>query len=221
LIKRLFISKSKNELSLLPDFVSEKGVELICHSFLEFHPISFEVNNSDSVIFFGSPRAVKYFLAQSSIPKNVKVAAVGESTADALIDLGHSVDFIGEGDSIQQTAEDFKSWCGDEKVLFPMSTISLKTVSKLFADSQKEEVVVYETKISSEEILSCDVYVFTSPSNVNGFLLKNNLPENAIIIAWGESTYSQLISSGITNAIILDSPSEKVLIKELDNIIGK
>ncbi|MFK7784343.1 MAG: hypothetical protein AB8B56_04455, partial [Crocinitomicaceae bacterium] len=72
--------------------------------------------------------------------------------------------------------KDFKRFLGAERsrsarVLFPISDWSLKTISSVIEDDLKEEVVVYSTTVIGKEIEPCNMYIFSSPSNVEGFFL--------------------------------------------------
>jgi hypothetical protein len=73
-------------------------------------------------------------------------------------------------------------WVGERKVLFPTSDISVKTMSSVFSPDNKIEVAIYRTHIEAEIVLDCSYYVFTSPSNVQGFFRENSTPPDAIII---------------------------------------
>ena len=107
--------------------------------------------------------------------------------------------------------ESSRSGAKDGKYLFPISNISLKTISSIFAEEEKEELVVYKTNVEAEEIPNCDTYIFTSPSNVRGFLINNSIPNNAKVISWGESTTRELGASGIVvNHVLLNATIEEL-----------
>ena len=101
----------------------------------------------------------------------------------------------------------FRAWAGDRHVTFPVSDRSKKSYSVLFPDDQKQEVTVYSTHVAAQEISPCDVYVFTSPSNVEGFLMTNELPESAKTIAWGATTAAALHEAGIRVDGQLEEPT--------------
>jgi uroporphyrinogen-III synthase len=96
-----------------------------------------------------------------------------------------------------QTALDFYTWAGNRRVLFPVSDRSLGSISAAFPENQKEVVPVYQTTLVPQKIKECSIYLFTSPSNVESFLLCNTLPSGSKVIAWGESTRSFLSLRGI------------------------
>lgn len=217
--RRVFISKNASEVGILNDYLISKGDSLIAHSFLHFSQIEFDpealgLEKEYDVIFFGSPRAVFFFKARIEIPETVKIACVGSKTADILNVISREAAFIGKGDIIT-IADEFKDWCGDKTVLFPASSISLKTVSSKFSEDQKIEMETYSTEIIGSTIEKCDVYVFTSPSNVKGFLDKNSFPSDSEIIAWGKSTEEALESAGIKADLVLVNSSLEELIAYL------
>lgn len=196
--KRIFISKNASEIEPFRLEFEQLGFTVVNHSFLSFSPVPFEVQRAFDVIFFSSVRSVIFFKASHSIPVNSLIACIGEKTAELLITLGQSVDFKGsQSGEPKVVAEEFKAWLGDKRVLFPISDRSLKSISSEIADAQKEEVVVYSTAVIGKAVEECDVYVFTSPSNVEGFFELNIVPVGARVIAWGKSTEAVLVARGV------------------------
>ncbi len=191
---KLFISKNVNEIEQLINFCQEREIELIAHSFLQFEAIPFKIESSYDAIFFGSPRAVDFFLEQEKLYSSVFIGCVGEITAQSLQQKGYTPNFIGKsaGDTSQIGLE-FKELVQDKKVLFPQSSISHRSIASLFPPHQIEEISIYKTATYSKSIPTCDYYIFTSPSNVDGFLIDNQFPLDAKIIAWGKTTCNYLL----------------------------
>ena len=215
--KRLFISKSNSETVSLSEFLSARNTELLSHSFLHFEGVKFKVDSNYDILFFTSPRSVLFFSRTSDIPNHVKIACTGSKTAELLETLGYHVDFKGENSGeIQQVATTFKNWAKNRTVLFPTSTISLRTVSSQLDSNSVIEVVVYKTIIKGLKISPCGIYVFTSPSNVEGFLMENNIPDQGIVIAWGSSTQDTLTQKGVKVDHTLKESSIKSLIEYLN-----
>lgn len=200
---KIFISKNASEIDPVRSQFDELGFEVEAHSFLSFSLVESdsyrsEIETSYDVIFFGSPRAVIFFKASQSISESAEIACIGEKTAELLESLGYDVAFRGEKSGEPKVvAEEFKVWLGSRSVLFPVSDRSLKTVSGLIGENQKEEVVVYSTEVKGKLVGVSDVYVFTSPSNVEGFFIDNVIPEGAKVIAWGKSTETALFLKGV------------------------
>jgi len=195
---QLFISKQINEIDSLQNFCQKKEIELIAHSFLQFEPIPFSINFNYEAIFFGSPRAVDFFLLQEKLNPSVFIGCVGEITAQSLLEKGYTPNFIGKsaGDT-SKIALEFKELVGDRTVLFPQSSISNRSIASVFPEEQTKEISIYKTATYSKKISKCDYYVFTSPSNVDGFLKENQFPSTAKIIAWGKTTEKYLIEKGV------------------------
>lgn len=209
--KSIFISKNKENIGELLNFAKQKNYKIITHSFLQFEEVYFEQPKNFETIFFGSPRAVQFFLSSSIIPQGVKVACVGSGTAQKLLEFGHNSDFIGESSDTSDVAKKFKQWNGQRKVLFPVSTISLKTISSIFDSDVKEEIIVYATHIIPKSISPCDIYVFTSPSNVQAFFQTNVIQNNSKVIAWGVSTEKALAELKVDCEVLQKSSLEELI----------
>lgn len=216
-VKSVFISREKDTIQDLTQFTSEHQIDLVAHSFLSFEQVPYSVQKSFDIVFFGSPKAVQFFLDQEPVLSNCIIAAVGGSTAKVLEDRGITVSFIGEGSDIPKLADAFRNWVKGKSVLFPQSDRSLRSISSSFPKEQKEDLVVYKTLVSPFNIPEVDAYIFTSPSNVEGFFETNHIPENARVISWGSSTTESLNNKGI-DAIQLDEPSIRSLISELKTL---
>lgn len=213
---RVFISKNASELTALKTFLTDRNETLIAKTFLQFSPLEFQLDKPFDIVFFGSPRAVMFFKAQMDIPATAKIACVGGKTAEVIRAINRDVAFSGEDKgTIQEASAAFKNWCGDEHVLFPLSSISLKTFSSQFQPDQKTEVEVYETNIVGSKVEECSTYVFTSPSNVEGFFIENTIPESAHVVAWGESTNAALKTKSISVDLVLNQPDINSLIDAL------
>ena len=210
----LFISKNVNEIEQLINFAQEKEIKLIAHSFLQFEAIPFKIKSSFEAIFFGSPRAVDFFLKQEKLNTSVFIGCVGEITAQSLIEKGYTPNYIGKssGDT-SKIAIEFKELVKDKKVLFPQSSISHRSIASLFPPDQIEEISIYKTATYPKSIPTCDYYIFTSPSNVDGFLIENKFPLTAKIIAWGKTTEKYLIKKGVKVKYTLKNSSVEELIE--------
>jgi len=136
-----------------------------------------------------------------------------------LTQMGFPPSFIGtESGNPATVAQKFKTWCNGRSVLFPISNRSLKSISSVFPKEQIDEVVIYETNVAGREVESSDIYVFTSPSNVEGFLLNNQLADRSIVIAWGNSTREALESNLIGVNHCLSSSTLEELTSVLESI---
>jgi uroporphyrinogen-III synthase len=77
----------------------------------------------------------------------------------------------------------------------------------------------YRTLPLSISIDAQDIYIFTSPSNVDGFLISQNLPE-AAYIAYGPTTGNYLRQKGAKNISILERVSSDLLLRTIKEKIS-
>ncbi|MEO0404840.1 MAG: uroporphyrinogen-III synthase [Bacteroidota bacterium] len=147
-------------------------------------------------IFFSSANGYRF--GKSLIKPTSKIAAVGVQTAKSM-ELDN-INFIGSGD-IDQVSEEFNALTKGQKVLFVHGNHSIKSVFRNHESSSKNEVEVYSTSLLPKEIPLCDLYFFTSPSNVRSFMEANELPNDAKVIAMGKTTQAFLLTQGITASI--------------------
>jgi len=186
---KLFVSSELSDDHSFRTFCKQHSIELTAQSLIEFKQLNYHVSSICDVIFFSSIRSYNYLISFYELHEPVVFAAIGVSTAKQINEDISSFGFIGSTPgNPRKVAEEFKEWLGDRRVLFPLALKSNESISSLIPEEQKEVVRVYET-IHHPLILSDqDIYVFTSPSNVESFLKVNGIPENTKVIAWGKST---------------------------------
>lgn len=215
--KRIFISKADHEVTAIRAELAKAKIELVSESLISFEAEKFEIENEVDVIFFGSIRSVIFYSATNDIGNAKAIACIGGKTSELLKELGYTPNFTGTNSgNPSEVASEFKSWCGNRNVLFPLSSRSLKSIARVFPVDQKEEVIVYRTILVEKEIPECDSYVFTSPSNLEGFLLENALPTSCHVIAWGKSTEKALKDRNIA----VDQTLKNSSIEELLRLIA-
>ena len=215
MIQSLFISKNLTDVPELAQFCQENAIQLHAVSLIQFKPLAFEYSQKCDCIFFSSPRSAHFFLSKQTL-SNELIAVAGETTKRSVESFGYSVEFVPENSGmVTQSSKQFAEWLGTKTVLFPVSTISNKSYSSDIPENQVCCIEIYETELAPQHIAVCDVYVFTSPSNVQSFLEKNALPKNGTIIAWGESTNDALKRNALNNSEVLQISSQQALIEKI------
>ena len=216
----VLITKTEDEVSELKKFCDENNLSLICNSFIDFEIIKAEIPKNYDWIFFGSRRAARYFLQQAKIPVNCKVACIGQKTKSHLEKMGLKVDFYGqESGKPESVANELKNEIKTNHLIIPISNISKHSIANVFPKNQVTEIVVYNTKNQTKKINEkLDLIAFTSPSNVDGFLIENVISDDCKIIAWGKTTEKHLLSKGYNPTFTLKSASEEELIQILQAI---
>ena len=206
--KKILITKKIDNNNILKKIAQRLQWAIIDTPFIQTRPLNIsKIPNSDW-IFFNSKNAVKYFLENSSINKeilkNKKIGCIGISTAQFLDQYNIRADFIGQSTDIKKIGLEFLKVGQQQSVLFPCSNISNKSIGKII-ESHCNVIYfpIYET-IEIQEKLdeTFDIIVFTSPSNVRSFFKKNTIHEKTKIIAMGESTKNELLQHSISPSLI-------------------
>jgi len=196
--KRVFISRNPADCAAIRALLPI-ALEVVSQSLIETKAIPYEKPLPlTDWIFFSSSNAARHFFEQHPQLDQQKIAAIGEATAHA-IRKHHSVDFIGNASDITDSAYRFAEAIGPQTVLFPIAADSLKHIQSALPAHQVIDLPVYTTTEKSQHVAPCDVYVFSSPSNVRAFFAVNNgeLPKDASWIAFGEATRDELLRQGI------------------------
>lgn len=203
----------------LEQFCHANNWQLTAKSLIGFEPVSFEMPSSAEIIFFSSPRSVYYFFIQLNEPAERLYACVGSGTARELQERNITPVFIGEksGDP-ESVGTAFRQFVGNRNVFFPVSSRSNETIVKYVPENQRTVAVCYRTTLIPEVVEDQQVYVFTSPSNVESFLEQNEFPDDSVIISWGKSTKKKLVETNNVSNFVLEVSSEEELIKILKNI---
>lgn len=213
----ILITKPMAEARQLEAFCRTQNIHLEATSFIRFEAVKATIPGTMEALFFGSPRAVDFFLAQATIPEGCAIACIGEATAKHIRQLGYEVSFTGqrsgEPDSVAQA---LKTWLGTRKLHIAQSVQSNRSMAKALPESQTEAIIVYKTIADPKLIEGAFKWIiFTSPSNLEGFLIRNSVPAEAKVIAWGKTTEKALKAKGLQADFVLESASETEVIEIL------
>ena len=215
-MKSIYITKELEDVTQLKQFCAFQNIDLHATSQLSFEAVPFTVIEPFEVVFFSSVRAGRFFLRSYDGPlSSLQFACIGEETAQK---FNIEFAFVGkEAGNPEKVAEKFKNWLGDKRLLIPHSSLSHKTIAETIPSSQCESVCVYNTLLSPQSIPESEVYVFTSPSNLAAFLQKNQVPESAKVIAWGNTTEKALRNSKVQVSKTLIKAQLEELLEVLAN----
>lgn len=194
------------------------GMEIIEQSFIKIETVDSE--NPDFYafkwIFFTSPNAVANFKSFDVI-SNHQIAAIGSGTGVALKTKGCDVHFQGDGKT-EDIAFKFKQVLGSDKVLIVCAESGLRTIQLGLNAISFEEMIVYRTVANPVKLNSMSqVIAFTSPSNVESFLINNKVLPQTKVVAIGHSTAAALNALNIQVTEIAWQSSELAL---ADTILG-
>ena len=194
------ITKSLDQSSLLKRACAAHKIKLLEIPMIEIKHLPFDMPSSFDWVFFSSKNGVEAFFSNvdSQQLESVKYAAYGESTARSLSKYVTEISFIGQLGQPKEVASEFASLLSGEKVLFPTSSISLRSMQKALLPELVIDLTVYES-VPKPQIVENDIdrVIFTSPSNVSSFFAQNKLdPTQTRIISIGESTAKAVTSLG-------------------------
>lgn len=212
MISSIYISRAPEDVPGLLSFCEDRKIVLTAISLIRFEALPFIIKHSFDVVFFSSPRSVDYFLDHHVLLSETQIACVGKGTAESIKARGLNPDFIGPfpGEPTKN-ALSLAHWLGNRRILFPVSEISMGSMVEFIPEQQIEVLTVYRTIPIPASIPDHDVYVFSSPSNVESYLMTNNSPKGKVF-AWGRSTQKALKKHSIDVVHTLETSDETELI---------
>ena len=218
--KKIFITRNIKPGDYFHRVLSQYGFSVEGKSLIEMKPVPVRSIPITDWIFFSSKHAVKFFFLQNPELKDQKIGCIGKATAEAIRKYGSRADFIGYSTDTKMTGKQFASRVGSGTVLFPMAKGSMRSIQNGFVKSEQTiDLVVYETLKTEVAIQTSDfeIFLFTSPSNVEAFFEKNKLNATQKVIAMGEATASSLKKSGILHPALPDAFDDVALTRAVFN----
>jgi uroporphyrinogen-III synthase len=216
---KIFISKHLTPNDNWALFLQEEGHKITGVSCIETQTIFIQEVPTADWTFFSSAQGVKHFLDQQPITSQF-IGVMGEGTQKALENYGHHADFIGQSSDPTSVGQAFKLHLKPhQKILFPASAISKRSIASQLTEQDIIHLPTYLTLPLSISIDQQDIYIFTSPSNIDGFLISQNLPD-AAYIAYGPTTGNYLKEKGVKNLSILEQVSSDLLLRTIKEKIS-
>jgi uroporphyrinogen-III synthase len=244
-MKRILITRPYTQADKFAADLSNAGFEPVFFPVIEISP-SEDTTALDRAlqklacydwVVFTSVNGVEVFWARlgalgiKDFPKDVRVAAIGPKTAEALRIRGVSPDFTPE----EYVAEAILPGLGDLKgrwVLLPRAEIARKALPEaiLKAGGVAHEISVYQTLPVQPDPQGLnalrsgvDVITFTSPSTVHNFFQiardagfdPLNLPGHPRVACIGPITASAARQEGLAVDIVADEYTAEGLVKKL------
>ncbi len=206
-MKKIAVFGSEDSLKGLKKIELAGDIKVIPVKTIDFVKNDVEIKNISDFewVFFGSKRGVKYFLEMVDLDylKGLKIACVGEKTAEFLEKKGFKPDFVPSNNSSKHFFEEFtKNFSPEKGILFPTSNISKNDLMKEFSEKGIlfKKIVVYKT-VCADFVLEedADAYIFLSPSSFKCFLEKNPSIDlkNKILCAIGSITAKEIEKHGL------------------------
>jgi hydroxymethylbilane synthase len=119
------------------------------------------------------------------------------------------------------TGKQFASRVESGTVLFPMAKGSMRSIQNGFVKREQTiDLVVYETLKTAFQIPAAgyEIYVFTSPSNVEAFFENNRLTSSHKVVAMGDATAAALKKSGVMHPALPDAFDDVALARAVFSV---
>jgi len=216
----VFITRNIREDDFFSRVLKASNYKVSGRAFIEFKAVPFSRIPIADWVFFSSKHAVKYFFEQKPEIANLKIGAIGKSTAAAIRTYGRRADFIGYSTDTRLTGKQFASLVKSSPVVFPQAKDSMRTVQQQFVNkSQARDLIVYETLHKPvEDTPDADIMLFTSPSNVEAFFEKKKIIPEQKVIAMGDATSHTLKQFGVKSVYLVPSFDEIGLLQAIFSV---
>lgn len=206
--------------------------EIIINSLKDFNLLIFTSRNG-VMGFFHLLKSIK---GNHQIPENLKIAVIGESTANEVKRFNHSAHYINSGITSDEFLEYLKT-----KVLSINDRVLL-ALGNLASDKLKDELnkIAFTVRINvyktikpdsfNHEILSitkkqkADLTVFTSPSAFRNFIQTTGLTSdeyNTTIACIGKTTGSYIKSEGYKVDMVACNPAIESFAQEIISFLNQ
>lgn len=217
---KILISNQSKAFTKLQEWCDDLSFELMRTSFINTSPISGLEIPITEWIFFSSPKCAETYLDTYSLHAK-KIAVYGKGTAETVLERGHKIEFVGP--STSETVEIARALeeVVHGSIFFPISQISRKSIIQELGSLNCTSIVTYRTEITPKKLTeNPTIIIFTSPSNIRGFLMQNELDETIPLIAFGKTTALEIQAMKLKNpCYTLATPSEVDMINALENIL--
>ncbi|MFI5172243.1 MAG: hydroxymethylbilane synthase [Chitinophagales bacterium] len=216
--KNVFISTPPSDSEGYIKILKNSGFKTEACSFVKIERIHIEHLPASNWLFFTSKNGAIHFFSQiSKLAPGINIAAIGNETANTILSFGHKVDFIGEGGNLS-IAKSFHFLAAGQKILFPGAlNRSAEIINLLERKCKVITLDVYKNAPFHAKKINADILVFTSPLNVEGFLLGNKIDDWQTIIAIGSTTAAHLNKAGFKKVLI---PPHRSLLSVAEYICG-
>jgi uroporphyrinogen-III synthase len=205
--KKVFISRNPEDAQLFTKILNAFGCDVVAESFITCKAIASNLPDTQpDWLFFTSRNSVTFGKHVLESYPNVKIGAIGQSTARSILSLGYSCEFIGDDQLSTDEIGQVFSNLAKGNVFFVEASNGNKTIQKHNQGNYSSySIAVYETqKRIVERKPEADIYAFTSPSNVKSFIEQYGLPEGNVF-AIGTKTGETLKKFGLSGVVVTDS----------------
>lgn len=217
-VSSVFISSELKEDDYLNRVLEAHRYTVSNESLIEFTPVDFYFLQDANWLFFSSKNGVRFFFEKIGKDKltNTKLAAINQGTAQAIFELGFTVDFIGTGSDLTHIAGEFDA-IASGKIVFPQAKQSMQSIQKkLEKNADIETLVVYENQ-PKKMVQNRDenILVFTSPMSAQAYFASFGKKDNQAVVSIGKTTTRKLTELNVKGVITAFEPTPWAIIDEI------
>ena len=210
----------------LPNILKDCGAEVIALPMIELLPSVLSEDEKHSLanladynwVFFTSKSGVSSFFKQlievngdTTLPKQIQIAVIGEKTALELEYYGYKASFISSGNNSEEFITEFKSTLDlkNQNLLFVLGNLANDYLSDQMKQGNKvKRINTYQNNCPSKidsSILNqlitnqYDLIVFTSPSTFNNLIkfIDHDVLKTLKIASIGSTTSKAILNAGL------------------------
>ena len=219
----IFITRDETVDSPFFQTLRNCGHHVSGHSLIIFQPLDFEIKTLPDWFFFYSKNGVRFFYDKIKDTGSSKIAAFGPSTAKAINAITNNpIDFVGTGESTKTADSFLKNLNPSDEVCFIKAHQSIQSIHKSISEyCSTSSISVYNNQINPPDTTPrADVYVVTSPLNVQALLSNDDLHPDTLFVAIGQTTCNELHKMGMMNSHIAEEPNEPSLAQSVMNLLN-
>lgn len=228
--KSVVVTRSRHQSKHFGQLLEQEGFEVIYVPVIETKFLPYEIpvplDNYAWIIFTSVNGVASFFTPEKNVPKDLKIAAVGDKTADAIRMHGFNVHFIPTVFEAETFVKEFPLTGNEGKFLL----ISGQLSRPIIRDFLKEKgipydfCITYETRTSNAPTAlsqAPDYLTFTSPSTVNAFVKHHARLEGIYqipVISIGTTTSNAALQAGFTQVSQADEFTVEGMVEKLKAI---
>jgi uroporphyrinogen-III synthase len=198
------------------------GFNIIAKSLIDFKAEPKKLLPKADILFFYSKKGIEFFteIYGNEALKDYKLACLGTATQKLIIERGFETVFCGNGEP-EMSKRAFNAFAKSKHVLFARAQNSREYFEKGTLSYKVSNLIVYRNTIKKDiDIPQADIFLFTSPLNVEAYLF-NGGSKNANSVAIGRTTYNTLQKNSFRSIHQSETSSEKSIILKAKQLLEK
>ena len=180
---------------MIPNWLGQKNISFHAESLIDIQPIEdAELPHADWHFFYSQNAAEIYLQFYHCPDQQAKIGCLGPAAANTFLKTRIRPQFTGTGRP-EETGKYLRNFINNSTVLFLQASQSKNTIQRIIGDhSSHTSLPIYNNAPTppSVDLSHCNILVFTSSMNVEGFHLRHKVDHKKSVISIGRSTTATL-----------------------------